>query len=74
MTDLESAVLDVLRRARPEAMTLSDIHAKLVGRGWDVHLILPHNIMSALIALTDAGLVGNELSWHALPDAPEPKP
>jgi len=33
-------------------------------------MILPHNIMSALIALADAGYVSNELAWRALADVP----
>lgn len=71
MTELETAILDILRHARPSALMLTDIHAKLIERGWNVHLILPHKIMSVLIALTDAGLLGNDLSWHALADAPD---
>jgi len=78
MTDLETAILDILRKSHTGALTLSDVHAQLVWRYWDVRLILPHHIMAALIALTDAELIGNELSWRALsgdaPSVPEPKP
>ena len=74
MTDLEAAILDILRLCRKSqparALMLEEIHAHLVGRGWDVRVILPHNIMSALIALADAGYVSNELAWRALADVP----
>jgi len=77
MTDLETAILDILRNLRPDAFVLDEIHAYLVNRGWDVHLILPRHITAALVALTSAGLVRNEQSWRAVADAPitsEPKP
>ena len=74
MTKLEDAILEILRLCRKSqparALMLDEIHARLVGRGWDVHMILPHNIMSALIALADAGYVSNELAWRALADVP----
>ena len=68
MTDLETAVLDVLQKALPSAMTLTDIHAKLIGRGWDVYAIIPQRITNALIALEDIELVKSELAWIALSD------
>jgi len=71
MTDLESAILDVLRKALPSAMTLTDVHAKLIERGWDVYAITPQRITDALIALEDVGLARNELAWHALIEAPK---
>ena len=71
MTDLETAILDILRRVRPSALTLSDIHAHLVGRGWAVHTIPPHRITDALIALEDGKSIRNEISWSALEDAPD---
>mgnify|MGYP001590952706 FL=1 len=70
MTDLETAILDVLRHAQPDAMTLTDVHAELVRRGWAVHEIPPLYITRALIALTNAGWIRNEQSWRALADAP----
>ena len=73
MTDLEAAVLDILRKARPGALTLTDLHAKLVERKWDVRSIIPRHITDACIALDEAGHVRNELAWHALADAPESK-
>jgi hypothetical protein len=69
MTDLETAILDVLRKVRPSALTLTDVHAKLIERGWAVHAVLPRHITDALISLEDAGHVRNELSWHALAHA-----
>ena len=69
MTDLETAILEILRLCRKSqpasALMLDEIHAHLIGRGWDVRVILPHNIMGALIALADAGEVVNELAWRA---------
>ena len=70
MSDLETAVLDILRKARPSALTLSDVHAHLVGRGWAVHDIPPHRIMDALIGLEDGKKIRNETSWRALADGP----
>jgi len=66
MTDLETAILDVLRKVRPSALTLTDVHAKLIERGWAVHAILPRHITDALIKLEEDGHVRNELSWHVL--------
>ena len=66
MTDLETAILDVLRKVRPSALTLTDVHAILIERGWAVYAVLPRHITDALISLEDAGHVRNELSWHAL--------
>lgn len=71
MTDLESAILDVLRKALPSAMILTDIHAELVRRGWDVYLITPQRITDALVSLEDVGLARNELAWYALIEAPK---
>ena len=71
MTDLETAILDLLRKALPSALTLTDIHAELIRRGWDVYLITPQRITDALIALEDAELARNELAWHALIEVPK---
>ena len=70
MTDLETAILDILRHARPSALTLTDLHTKLVERGWDVRVIIPRHITDACIVLDEAGLVRNELAWHALETKP----
>lgn len=74
MTHLETAVLDILRKFRPGAMTISDIQTQLIGAGWTLYAAPPHGIMEALIVLEDDKLVRNELCWRALPDAPETKP
>ena len=66
MTDLESVILDILRKALPSAMTLTDVHAELVRRGWDVYLITPQRITDALMALADGNLVAHEIAWRAL--------
>jgi len=71
VNDLESAILDVLRKALPSAMTLTDVHAELVRRGWDVYAITPQRITDALITLEDAELARNELAWHALVEVPK---
>ena len=69
MNDLETAILDILRRARPAALVLTEIHAHLITRGWAVPEVLPLNITLALIALGEEGLIFNELSWRAAADA-----
>ena len=71
MTDLETAILDILRHVQPDAMTLTVIHAHLAGRGWDVHLILPRHITTALVALTEADLIRNEQAWRVLQNTPK---
>src|SRR3989304_6214764 len=68
MTDLETAILDILRRFRPGAMTISDIQTQLLGQGWTVYAIPPHSITEALITLEDAKKIVNELAWNALAD------
>ena len=73
MTDLETAILDILRKARPGALTLTDLHAKLLERGWDVRHIIPRHITDACIELEKNEFIRNELSWHALAE-PEAKP
>ena len=69
MTDLETAILDILRRFRPGAMTISDIQTQLLGQGWTVYAVPPHSITEALITLEDAKQVRNALAWRALADA-----
>lgn len=71
MTDLETAILDVLRRARPSALVLTEIHAHLVTRGWNIMEVLPLHISLALVALGEEGLIFNEQSWRAAADAGE---
>ena len=70
MTDLETAILDILRKFRPRAVTVSDIQTQLLGQGWTIYAVPPHLIIDALIMLADAKLVANELAWRALADAP----
>ena len=70
MTDLQTAILDILRRFRPGAMTISDIQTQLLGLGWTVYAVPPHNISEALFVLEDAKQVRNELCWRALADVP----
>src|SRR3990172_3069828 len=72
VTDLEIAILDILRRFRPGAMTISDIQTQLLGQGWTVYAIPPHSISEALFVLEDDKQVRNELCWRALAD-PEAK-
>ena len=70
MTDLESAVLSILRESADKgecAMVRSDILAHLARRGWKIQDIMPPQIMAALIALESDGLARNELCWHAVP-------
>jgi hypothetical protein len=68
MTDLETAILDILRKLRPGALTVSDIQTQLIGHGWGwtIYAVPPHSITEALIVLEDAKLVRNELCWRAL--------
>ena len=76
MTDLETAVLSILRESADTgacAITHTDIHVQLVRRGWDVHDIMPQRIMDALIALEKLNLVRNELCWRAVPQPPAEK-
>jgi len=69
VTDLETAVLDILRRFRPGVLTVSDIQTQLIGLGWTVYAVPPHSITEALIVLEDAKQVRNELCWRALAPA-----
>ena len=66
MTDLETAILSVLRQFRPRAVTVSDIQTQLIGQGWTIYAVPPHSITEALIALEDAKKIVNELAWRAL--------
>ena len=70
MTDLETAILDILRRFRPGAMTISDIQTQLIGQGWTIYAVPPHSITEALITLEDDKKIVNELAWRALADVP----
>ena len=73
MTDLETAILNILRQFRPRAVTVSDIQTQLIGQGWTIYAVPPHLIIDALIVLADVKLVANELAWRALAE-PEAKP
>ena len=73
MTDLETAILSILRQFRPRAVTVSDIQTQLLGLGWTIYAVPPHNITESLIALEDAKKIVNELAWRALAE-PEAKP
>ena len=74
MTDLELAILNILIKSQgtpiiTSALTLTDLQAFLVQKGFATPDILPRAITDALITLEDKGLIRNELSWHALPPA-----
>lgn len=70
MTEFETAILDILRQARPRALTNSDIQTALIAVGFAVPAVSLHRITVALIALADAGQVRNELAWRALAEVP----
>ena len=74
MTDLELAILNILIKSQgtpiiTSALTLTDLQAFLIQKGFATPDILPRAITDALITLEDKGLIRNELSWHALPPA-----
>ena len=73
MTDLETAILSILRQFRPRAVTVSDIQTQLIGQGWTIFAVPPHSITEALITLEDERKIVNELAWRALAE-PEAKP
>ncbi len=76
MTNLETAILSILREAADTgacAITHTDIHVQLVRRRWDVHDIMPQRIQDALIVLERLNLVRSEICWHAIPQPPPEK-